>query len=257
LTERIVVVSDTQIPYDDRSALKAVVGFIGDFQPDRVIHIGDLMDFPTPARWSKGTAEEFAKEVKRDIEHAKSRFLDPLRKVFDGPIGVHEGNHDLRPRQYLAKYAPALVEFEDQFHIKELLDFNGFGIDLLEDFHKIAPGWVTTHGHLGKIRLTQTAGSTALGAARRANKSVVMGHTHRLGISSYTMGFEANYEKVVTGFEVGNLMNMKLASYLGGGTGNWQQGFGLMTIDKNLVQPQPVNIFAGKFVVDGRVWKIS
>ena len=40
MSKRIVVISDTQIPYDDRKALKAVVKFIGDYNPDEVIHIG-------------------------------------------------------------------------------------------------------------------------------------------------------------------------------------------------------------------------
>src|SRR5262245_46363293 len=107
MAKRIVIVSDTQIPYDDLKALKAVVGFMGDYQPDEVIHIGDLMDYPTPVRWTKGTAEEFAQRIKSDSEQAKTRFLAPLREVFDGPVGVHEGNHDLRPREYVSKYAAA------------------------------------------------------------------------------------------------------------------------------------------------------
>lgn len=257
MTERIVVVSDTQIPFDDRKALKAVVRFIGDFQPDRVIHIGDLMDFPAQGRWTKGLAEEFSNRLKGDIEHAKTRFLGPLREVYAGPVGAHEGNHDERPRVYLQKYAPALVQFEGQFNIENLLDFDGFGVDLLPTFNKIAPGWVTTHGHLGGIRLGQTAGGTALGAAKRFGASVVMGHTHRLGISSHTTGYDANVNKVVTGFEVGNLMNMKLASYLKGGTGNWQQGFGLLTVDGNFVKPEPIQIAAGKFSVDGDIWTVD
>ena len=256
MTERTVIVPDTQIPFDDRGALRAVVKAIGDLQPDKVIHIGDLMDFPSPSRWTKGSAEEFSKRIKPDIEHAKRRFLGPLRDVYDGPVMVHEGNHDERPRVYLGKYAPALVEYEEQFHIENLLDFDGFGVELLPTFYKVAPGWVTTHGHLGGIRTTQNAGSTALGAAKKFGVSVIMGHTHRLGLSSPSTGYDAVVGKVVTGFEVGNLMNMKLAAYLKGGTGNWQQGFGLLTVDGKFVKPEPIQIVAGKFSVDGRVWSV-
>ena len=56
MSKRIVIIPDTQMPYDDRKALKAMVRFIGDYQPDEVIHIGDLMDFPQPSRWNKDTA---------------------------------------------------------------------------------------------------------------------------------------------------------------------------------------------------------
>lgn len=256
MSKRTVVISDTQMPYDDRKALKALVKFIGDYQPDSVIHIGDLMDYPTPSRWSKGSAEEFSRQMLEDNEQAKRRFLGPLREVYDGEVGVHEGNHDLRPREYLAKYAPALVEFEAQFHIERLLDFDGFGVKLLPEFNKIATGWVTTHGHRGGVSLSPIAGNTAMNAARKFNSSVVMGHTHRQGIISHTYGYAGQVHKELTGVEVGHLMDQRRAAYLKGGTGNWQLGFGLLTIDGQHVHPELVPINRGRFTVDGRVWEV-
>lgn len=257
MTERIVIISDAQIPYDDRKALKAVIGFIGEYQPDRVIHIGDLMDFPQPSRWNKGTAGEFEGSVFADSEECKRRFLEPLREVYSGPIGVHEGNHDERARVYLGKYAPALAD-SGAFNLDVLLDFEAYEVELLPEFYKVAPGWVTTHGHRGGIKLSQIAGNTALNAAKKMGFSVVMGHTHRMGIGSYTSGLaaEKQYEKTVTGMEVGNLMDMKQAQYLKGGTANWQQGFGLLTVDGQHVKPELVPISKGKFTVDGEVWKV-
>ncbi|AHJ88712.1 metallophosphoesterase [Mycobacterium phage RhynO] len=255
MSKRIVVISDTQIPYDDRRAVRAVIRFIGDYQPDQVIHIGDLMDFPQPSRWNKDTRGEFEGSVFKDAEQCKHRFLAPLRTVYVGPVGVHEGNHDERPRQYLAKYAPALAESR-AFHIETLLDFDGFGIELLPEFYKVAPGWVTTHGHRGQISLSRIAGNTALNAARKFGTSVVMGHTHRLGIGNHTEGYGGISKRVLTGMEVGNLMNMRLAEYLKGGTGNWQQGFGLLTVEGKHVKPETVPILNGRFTVDGHTWEV-
>lgn len=256
MSKRICIIPDLQMPYDDRKALKALIRYIGDTQPDEVIQIGDLCDYPTPSRWSKGSAEEFAKQMKSDNEQAKRRFFEPLRKLYDGPVGVHEGNHDERPRTYLTKYAPALAEFEQQFHIKELLDFDGFGVDLLPEFHKVAPGWITTHGHRGQISLSRIAGNTALNAAKKFHTSVVMGHTHRMGIGSDVGGYGGEIKQWVTGVEVGHLMNQRLAAYLKGGTGNWQIGFALLTIEGQHVKPELVPIHRGKFTVDGRTWEV-
>ena len=256
MSKRVVVISDTQIPYDDRRAIKALIRCIGDYQPDEVIHIGDVMDFPQPSRWNKGSAGEFEGSVFADCDEAKRRFLEPLRKVYDGPVGVHEGNHDERARTYLAKYAPALAE-SGAFNIETLLDFDGFGVTLLPEFNKIAPGWITTHGHRGQISLSRNAGSTALNAAKKFSSSVIMGHTHRMGIGSYTTGYGGDVKNLVTGVEVGHLMNMKLATYLKGGTGNWQQGFGLVTIDAKHVKPELVPIHNGKFTIDGNTWEIK
>lgn len=255
MSKRIVIISDTQIPYDDRRALSAVIQFIGDTQPDEVVHIGDLMDYPTPSRWSKGTADEFRQRIKPDSEQAKKRFLAPLRQVYDGPVGVHEGNHDARPYEYLEKFAPALAEYAEDFKFHNLLDFDGFGVSVLPEFYKIAPNWISTHGHRGGVRVLQKAGHSAANAASRFNTSVVIGHTHRQGIIPHTYGF-AGQQTVVWSMEVGNLMNMRLAQYLKGATANWQSGFAMLTVEGRSVKPELVPIVGGRFSVDGRTWEV-
>ncbi len=255
MSKRIFLLPDTQMPYDDRKALKAVVRAIGDLQPDELIHIGDLMDFPQPSRWNKDTRGEFEGSIYEDCEQAKLRLLGPIREVYDGPFGVHEGNHDLRPREYLDKNSPALSG-SAAFNIENLLDFDGFGVELLPEFNEVAPGWISTHGHRGQISLSRIAGNTAMGAARKFGKSVVMGHTHRMGIISETRGYAGKETSKLTGMEVGHLMNQKMAQYLKGGTGNWQQGFGLLTIDGQHVKAETVPINRGRFSVDGHTWEV-
>jgi len=253
--KRIVILPDTQLPFEDRRALKAVLKYIGDTQPDHIIHIGDLMDYPQPSRWTKGTAGEFEGSVFRDSEYAKKHFLAPLREIYQGPIGVHEGNHDERPRTYLSKYAPALAQ-SDTFNFNKLLDFDGFGITVLPEVNSVAPEWVTTHGHKGGIKLSSIGGGTALGAAKKFNKSVVMGHTHRLAVKSETGGYGGAINRYLTGLEVGHLMDMKQAHYLKGGTANWQMGFALLTVEGTHVKPEIVPIHKGKFTVDGDTWEV-
>lgn len=255
MTKRICLVSDIQWPYHDRKAVKAVIQYIHDTTPDEVVLIGDCLDFPQPARWSKDTRSEFEGSIFQDVKGFQEKVLAVLRDGYDGPIGMHEGNHDLRPRAYLEKYSPALAGTH-AFDIEVLCDFDQFDITLLPTFYDIAPGWVSTHGHLGGISLNRIAGNTAMGAARKFNKSVVMGHTHRLGIISETRGYGGKVTSQLTGMEVGNLMDMTLAHYLKGGTANWQQGFGLLTVDGQHVKPEIVEIKKGRFSVDGEVWEV-
>src|SRR5690606_22416886 len=132
-------------------------------------------------------------------------FLKPLRPVYDGPIGIHEGNHDERTHVYMEKYAPALAR-TDMLDFDQLLGCERLRIDRLPEFYDVAQGRVTTHGHRGGIRLNQNAGMTALNGAKRVGKSVVMGHTHRQGICSYTTGLGGKAQ-TITGVEVGNLMD--------------------------------------------------
>ncbi|WP_433338792.1 metallophosphoesterase [Spirillospora sp. CA-294931] len=247
----MVVISDIQAPYEDRRALKNVINFVGIYQPDEVYQIGDLMDYPTPSRWSKGTREEYAQLVREHSEYGKRNFLEPLRAVYGGPVGILEGNHDLRPREYLAKEAPALAEFSSAFHFSELLDFDGFGVTKTPAFHKVGPDTVLVHGHEIK-GMSQIAGTSAYNHASKAGTNLVMGHTHRLGVRRHTSGYVGGRPIVRWGFEVGNIMDASKAGYLGvGGVANWQSGFGILYVGDHDVSPVAVDIRRdGSFVVE-------
>ncbi|GEB50402.1 metallophosphoesterase [Streptomyces cacaoi] len=250
--KRVVVISDTQIPYHDGRALKNVLEFIGAYEPDEVFQIGDLVDYPTPSRWNQGTRGEFEQAVMRDSETAKRVFLEPLRKVYDGPLGILEGNHDERPRVYLAQNAPALAEFSDAFHFSKLLDFDGFGVKHVPSFYKVGPDTVLIHGHEIK-GMSQIAGTSAYNHAAKAGVNVVMGHTHRLGVRRHTAGYVGGEPVTRWGFEVGNLMDASKAQYLGvGGVANWQAGFGILYVGQYDVSPVAVDVRKdGSFVVEG------
>ena len=255
MSKSYVVISDTQTPYEDKKAMKAVIDFIGQYQPDEIVHIGDVVDFPQPSRWTKGTRQEFEGSVFKDSAYTIKNLIQPLRAVYGGDIGFLEGNHDLRARAYLDKYAPALSE-TNAFNMETLLEFENYEIRKLPDFYKFTDGWVFTHGHLGGISLSRIAGNTALNAAKKLGVSVIMGHTHRLGIGSHSVGYGGTINQTLTGMEVGNLMDMKSAGYLKGAAGNWQQGFGVVHVDGKHVQATPVRISGKKFVVDGVTYSV-
>lgn len=159
-----------------------------------------------------------------------------------------------RPRDYLAKYAPALSK-SGEFNLDKLLDFQQYNFTLLPDFYQVAPGWLTTHGHRGGIRLTQKAGQTALGAAIRFGQSVVMGHTHRLGAASHSYGV-GNNVSTLWGIEVGNLMDYRKAQYLNGAAPNWQKGFVILDVARTKVQPTLVDMKGRSFQVDGKEYEV-
>lgn len=250
MAENVLVIPDLHFPDTDARLWKLTLDLIRSEKPDRIIQIGDFMDYPQPSRWTKGTKAEFEGSVFKDSEKAVETLIKSLRDVFDGQIQVHEGNHDLRPRTYLTKYAPALAD-TDSFNFEKLLRFDEYDIELLPDFYKLAPGWITTHGHVGGIRLNQNAGMTALNGAKRLGVSIVMGHTHRAGISSYTMGFGGS-GNTLTGVEVGHLMDTKKVSYLNGATGNWQQSLTWLTVDGKNVTANLLPVQNRKIVMKER-----
>lgn len=254
MPENILILPDTHYPDTDKRIWKTLLEIVRETQPDEIVHIGDLMDYAQPSRWTKGTRAEFEGSVYDESDRAVRDIIEPLREVYDGPIKIHEGNHDLRPRVYMEKYAPALAK-TDMFNFEKLLRFEEFGIERAPDFYDVAPGWITTHGHLGGIRLTQIAGNTAINGAKKIGKSVVMGHTHRAGISHFTTGLEGK-TSTLTGMEVGHVMDPKKVTYLKGATSNWQQGIGWLTIDGKHVSPQFLPVSAGRITVNERTYKI-
>lgn len=261
--KRIVLTSDLQLPYTNYRQLSSHIRFIGDIQPDEVVNIGDITDYPSQSRWTKATRGEYENSVWRDSEHTKNKYFKPLREVYDGPLKIHEGNHDGRPFEYLKKYAPALEsesKKDSPFYYGNLVDFDGFGVEDVGGFYDIAPGWISTHGHLG-TPLRATAGASAIAAARKVGKSIIQGHTHRMGHISETFGVVTNtgsHAQTIHGVEIGNMMNVREAGYIASKTGsaNWQSGFAVMTVDGSMVKVDLVPMNGnGEFIFEGRRWK--
>lgn len=247
--KRVVVISDLQVPYHDPKALNNVIGFIKDYQPDELYQIGDLNDYETPSRWNEGTRLEYSQQVKKESEQTKRAVFEPIRAVYDGPFGILEGNHDLRPRTYLSAKAPALAEYADDFHFSKLLDFDSFGIDLTPSFHLVGPNTALIHGHEIK-GMSRIAGSTAYGHAHQSVKNIVMGHTHRLGVRRHG---GSHLGGMLWGMEVGHMCEPKRMKYIGpGAVANWQSGFGILYVGDHDVSPVAVDIRRdASFVVEG------
>jgi len=131
--------------------------------------------------------------------------------------------------------------------------FMGFA-EMGMTYHKTAyefhDNWVLCHGDEGNM--SQHAGITALNLAKKFGKSVLAGHSHRLGISAYSEGVNGHY-RALYGVEVGNLMDRKKAAYIRYGSANWQMGFAILEASGKTLTPTlvPVNK-DGSFTALGR-----
>lgn len=253
MTDHIVIIPDTQIPYHDTRFTNRIFQLIRDLKPAAVIHVGDLLDAPEPARWSKGMAAEYSGTLQRGLTIC-SDWLADLRNAAgrNTPIHVKWGNHDERITTYIRKYAPALDGIK-ALELDSLLHLDKHKIVGHDRIFDIAPGWVCAHGHEGA--LSRIAGSTAMSLARRVGKSVVCGHVHRAGLQNESTGLNGRIITQLTGMEVGHAMRLKDAHYLKTGAANWQQACGVLTVDGNRVQPHL--LLAGKdggFTFNGRTY---
>jgi len=244
--KRILIVSDLQIPYHDKRAVANLIDFVKRYKPDQVVTIGDEIDMPTISRWKAGTAGAYTGTLAQDRDETV-RILEAL-KVTD----VIRSNHTDRLFTTIALKAPGLLGVPE-LELPNFLRFKELGIKYHRKPFEVAPGWVALHGDEGSTN--STPGLTALGLAKRHGKSVVCGHTHRLGLTHVTEASGGVLGRILTGFEVGNLMNFSSAHYLKAGSGNWQQGFGILYVDNKLVTPSMIPVHKnGSFVVEGKVY---
>jgi predicted phosphodiesterase len=247
--KRIVILSDMQIPYHDKKAVKLVQQFVKDYQPDQLFCVGDEADSPEPSRWNKGTAGEFSGTLQKGLDQTAEIMKTFKEAIGDKPFHVMRSNHGDRIQHYINRYAPALASLRELEYSK-LLRYRENEITYHDKIYQFAPGWIMAHGDEGN--LIRTAGGTAMSLARKTNSSVVCGHTHRLGIQHEHSGFNGKIQNRLYGVEVGHLMDLSKASYLNTGSANWQQGIGILYVDKGKVVPSVVPLNGTSFVVEGK-----
>ncbi len=240
--KRIVVISDLQVPFHDVKATRNLAKFIQKYKPDDVLCVGDELDFQTISRWSSGR-DEWSGTIGRD-RSAAQQVLWELRVTH-----IVRSNHTDRLFKSLATRLPGLIGLPE-LEYPTFMNFEELGIEFHKKPYQINKDWIMVHGDEQSTK--PHGGLTALEAAKRHGKSVVCGHTHRQGISSFTTASGGFLTGILTGFEVGHLMDETKAYYTKG-TMNWQKGFGILYVDRKGVTPVTIPIDKqGSFVVEGK-----
>ena len=243
MAKTVVVLSDLQIPYHDKRSVQAAIDFVRYYKPDELWCVGDELDAPEPSRWNKGMAGEYADTLQEGIDKTNE-----IMAAFRAALGkskkfyIQRSNHTDRIDTYMRKYAPAFSSLKS-LEIETLLGYDKLGVTYLHRMHELLPGWVMAHGDEGA--LNRAPGATALNLAKSLGKSVVCGHTHRVGLQHETRGFYGNTQTLF-GLEVGHMMDIKQAHYLTSGNANWQQGIGILVESKGKVTPHAVSIINGE-----------
>ena len=246
MTEVVPIISDLQVPLHDKRAVSAVAAWVADIGATRVACVGDVFDQTEVGRWVRGKAGEYTGQLAASRDAA----VEVMRDL--GITDLSRSNHDDRLEKYVREYAPALSSLPE-LATEEFMGLNELGITFHRKPHEIVKNWLLMHGdESGYSRL---AGMTALSLARKAGKSVVCGHTHKVGLTHDHPTVNGKITREIWGFEVGNLMDAKHAHYMGGGIMNWQQSVGALVVDGKDVYPIPVLIKGGKLYWEGHTYR--
>lgn len=221
--EKLLILSDTHVPYHDKKAVALTLKIIKAFRPHTIIHIGDLLDFMGLARFDNKDPRKLGK-LQDELDQAYGLLRDWREAAPNAEFYYLRGNHEYRLTKYVRNFAP-------EFHnlpgltLPKMLSLDDLQIKYIErgamDYH----GLLVKHGDVVRSR----SGYTATAELEKSGSSGLSGHTHRLG-----QVYSSNRSGMYTWVEAGCICRKDM-DYLEGATPNWQTGiaFGYFTTDRN------------------------
>ena len=221
MTKHAVSVSDLQYPYHDKRVWKAVLSFIKDLKPEIVILNGDGHDFYDMSSHSRNP--ERCGKLAVEIAGFNDDVLGPLVKAAPKAKRYYmEGNHERRFTRYIWHQAPALSGFNGLKHAGQALGVAKHGFEYrAENEHLELGHLLVLHGHL----ISRHSGWTARQHFMRYGTSLLVGHSHRWG--SFAV---RDWRGCHIAEEQGCLCDLA-PEY--DPHPNWQQGFAVVTLDKD------------------------
>lgn len=243
--ELVLVIGDTHHRYVDHGALGAVRAWAKDYQPDRIIQIGDNIDGKALGRWPKAPEEMMG--LQDEFDMARTFWAEFKMVCPDATLVQLEGNHE--ERLQLALWQSPGLHTLRTLTIASLMGCHEMGVEYYQRTHRY---WIrkdlkllAMHGN----QVSQNSGYSVHNEVLKRHCSVVIGHVHRLGMVHHTGELET-----WTGVECGHLATPENNDYLRGKCANHQQGFAIFYLFDTWFQPVLVPIVHGRFTFEGKVY---
>jgi len=212
--EKVLFVSDIHAPYQDNSAIRAMIAFGKEFKPDRIILMGDVVDFYAISSFSKDPYRALG--LQKEIDETVS-ILKILRKEFPkARMDFIRGNHEARLQRFLWNKAAELSGLRN-LTVPKLLKLDELNITYHMKGRMKLRGIVVKHGDI----VRKFSGYTAKGELENTGISGVSVHTHRAAAHFHTNEGGRHFW-----YELGCLCKLN-AEYMEGKIPNWQQAFGI------------------------------
>lgn len=245
----VIVAGDLHFPTQCKKSIGILFETIRELKPKTIILNGDTLDMLAISRYPKDIRHNHNLLEER-VQY--QQFLKDLIEIADGASIIetdanHSGNGtDGRWFRYLSERIGELACLPE---IAEKLSYaNIFLGDLQEhvtmcDYVSITDELVAIHGDV----VRKHGGYSARGMLEKYNHSLIMGHTHRLGMTCQRLpGLGFKKEKQLYAYEMGCLCDLKPVY---ASAPNWQNGFGIVAVSGSDFGVEPVLIQDGKAVV--------
>lgn len=248
-----IVISDTQYPFVDEAAEKAVMDYVADAEPDQIIQIGDFADFYSLASFDKKISPSQRLHLQEEVEVSRRKLRDWAGLVPKRTKKVLiEGNHEARVARYLEQQGGEFFDLSE-LSVSSLLRVEDAGWDYVGPYG--AGTWVglpgglwATHGDFAR----KWSADSAQAHLTKYGHSVIHGHTHRLGAFFQTLQ-GADGPRMLGAYEVGCLCDFDTTPRASM-SNDWQ--LGIATVWTSKTSPRfHVDLHAivdGGFVAGGR-----
>lgn len=227
--------------------VNSMARFLAKWKPHRTIQIGDEIDLPQLRNGASNLEEAMG-----DIDEERSLTQEILEQL--GVTDVLGSNHGARVYKSMMNRLPAFTKLPEMAYHR-FMGYDKMDIQYHAQGLAFAPSWVAIHGD--SVPLSTKPGQTALNGAIRLGKSVVCGHTHRLGISAVSEAYRGHYSRILWAVEVGNLVDLSsVGMQYTKGYANWQTGFTVGYLDGKKFYPINVPMNKdGSFIFEGKRYK--
>lgn len=252
-TKVTVILPDIQYPDHDALVMSKIVRVIKDIQPDNILQIGDAIDFPQVSRWNVGKAGAYAPTLQKHIDGFKGLLAEIREAAPKASFTWLEGNHDLRIKDFVASYAPALgtlraLEIENLFGLSEL------GVKYTKGPLHVGTNTYAVHGHeSGGYCASANAWDLKFLKRYGSDKSFVFGHTHQPFIVTRAFGYEGKVSPRFT-MNVGSVMDPVKATYVKDGAVSWVPSFAVLRDNGKEVWPELITMARRQFWFEGRLY---
>lgn len=219
--KKILVLSDIQIPYHDKTALKIALMNGLKNNVDVILLNGDILDMYALSNFDRTPSKRILKE---ELDIAKF-IIKKIRESFPkARIIWKDGNHESRMQRYIDRTAPELFGIES-ITIPELLDLKKFNIEYIDGRTTIQCGKLNIiHGHeyRGGVNTINIARNMLL----KTGDNILFGHWHRT--DSHTSK-RVNGE-IIGAYATGCLCNLT-PDWIP--NNQWNHGFALLEMKEN------------------------
>lgn len=239
-----VVGSDMHVPYHDPKLMDLWVDFIHLTQPDGIHILGDFQNCGAISLKFTDAAKDWRDHRLAFELELGATLLQRLREEFpDTDIHFHEGNHEWRLDRYIRTHAKPLQGLK-YMSMRDQLELDSLHITHHEYGSLIPIGKLhLTHGDL----IRTGSGATARAMLQKYGKSVLFGHTHRLGAVFRTDGRDT-----CGAWENGCMCQLS-QPYTMGPT-DWQQGWSIIHTDmRSRYQVTQVAVVGHKYIYGGEL----